>query len=200
MMVKIATLFLVLEEEIRRIRIRAFNVFPKKGGIMSRKTFAYLATGILFFKCLVTFAGAQGRDDPAGERYHIQKGIEYYNKGFYEFAPKRQQKEASQNYELAVDEFKKAVSINPASEEGHRNLARVFYVQKNFGEASREYKKVTELNPYDIDAHVLLALTLTKLNKFEDAIAQLEVAKTRTTDQKIVEKLNEYIQKVQANQ
>ena len=167
---------------------------------MSKKTFANLATGILFFTCLVTFAGAQGRDDPAGERYHIQKGIEYYNKGFYDFAPKRQQKEASQNYELAIDEFKKAVSINPASEEAHRNLARVFYVQKNFEEASGEYKKVTELNPYDIDAHLLLALTLTKLNKLEDAIAQLEVAKTRTTDQKIVEKLNEYIQKVQANQ
>ena len=166
---------------------------------MSKQLFVCFATGILSFIFLVSFIGAQGKNDSAGEGYHIQKGMEYYSKGFYEFAPKRQQEEASRNYELAVSEFQMAISVNPGSEEAHRNLARVFYVQKNFEEAAKEYKKVTQLNPYDIDAHVVLALTLTKMNKFEDAIAQLQNAKTWTTDEKILEKLNEYIQKLEAN-
>jgi tetratricopeptide (TPR) repeat protein len=170
-----------------------------KGGIMSKQSFAYLATGILFFTCLVSLVGAQGKNDSAGEAYHIQKGMEYYNKGFYQSAAKRQQEEAKQNYELAISEFKMAISVNPDSEVAHRNLARVFYVQKNFEEAAREYKKVTELNPYDIDAHVVLALTLTKMKRFEEAIAQLQDAKTWTTDDKILEKLDGYIQKLEAN-
>ena len=125
--------------------------------------------------------------------------MEYYKKGFYEFTPKRQLDEARQNYEMAVSEFKKAISVNSGSEEAHRNLARVYYVQENFEEAAKEYQKVTQLNPYNIDAHVVLALTLTKLNKFEDAIAQLQNAKAWTTDEKVLEKLNGYIQKLESN-
>ena len=166
---------------------------------MSKKVFVYLAAGILSFTFSVSFVGAQGKDDSAGESYHIQKGMEYYKKGFYELAPKRQQEEARQNYDLAVSEFQKAISMNPGSEEAHRNLARVYYVQKNFEEAAKEYQKVTQLNPYDIDAHVILALTLTKMNKFEDAIAQLQNAKAWTTDEKVLEKLNGYIQKLESN-
>jgi tetratricopeptide (TPR) repeat protein len=166
---------------------------------MSKKLFVYLAAGILSFAFSISFVGAQGKNNSAGESYHIQKGMEYYKKGFYEFAPKRQQEEARQNYDLAVSEFKKAISVNPGSEEAHRNLARVYYVQENFEDAAKEYKKVTQLNPYDIDAHVVLALTLTKMNKFEDAIAQLQSAKTWTTEEKVLEKLNGYIQKLEAN-
>ena len=166
---------------------------------MSKKFFVYLAVGILSLVISASIVNAQGKSDSAGEGYYLQKGVEYYNKGFYEFTPKGQQEEARQNYDLAVSEFKKAISINPGSEEAHRNLARVFYVQKNFAEAAKEYKKVTQLNPYDIDAHVVLALALTKMNKFDEAIAQLQNAKTRTTDEKILEKLNGYIQKLEAN-
>jgi len=164
---------------------------------MSKKLFIYLVAGILSIAFSVSFIGAQGRNDSAEESYHIQKGMEYYKKGFYEFTPKRQPDEARQNYEMAVSEFKKAISVNSGSEEAHRNLARVYYVQENFEEAAKEYQKVTQLNPYNIDAHVVLALTLTKLNKLEDAIAQLENAKTWTTDEKVLQKLNEYIQKIE---
>jgi len=83
---------------------------------MSKQLFVCFATGILSFIFLVSFIGAQGKNDSAGEGYHIQKGMEYYSKGFYEFAPKRQQEEASRNYELAVSEFQMAISVNPGSE------------------------------------------------------------------------------------
>jgi tetratricopeptide (TPR) repeat protein len=166
---------------------------------MAKKLFLFLAIGILSFTCSVSFAGAQGKKELAGEGDHLQKGMEYYNKGFYKFAPQRQQEEARRNYELAVSEFQKAISLNPNSEVAHRNLARVFYVQKNFEEAAKEYEKVTQMNPYDMDAHVLLALTLTKMKKFADAITQLQNAKTWTADEKILEKLNGYIRKLEAN-
>jgi tetratricopeptide (TPR) repeat protein len=175
------------------------NVLPLKGGNMSKNLFAYLAAGILFFIFSVSFVGAQNINDSANEGDHIQKGLEYYNKGFYEFTPKRQQEEAQQSYGLAVSEFNKAISMNPSSEEAHRRLARVYYVQKDFEQAAKEYKKVTQLNPYDIDSHVVLALSLTKLKRFDEAIAELQNAKTWTTDEKILERLNVYIQKIEEN-
>jgi tetratricopeptide (TPR) repeat protein len=168
-----------------------------KGGIMSKKTFIILTACIVSFLFSAPYAGAQGKNDVAN--FHVQKGLEFYNKGFYEFAPKSQQEEARQNYDLAASEFQKAISANPSSEEAHRNLARVYYVQKKFEDAAREYKKVTELNPSDIDSHVLLALTLTKIDKFDEAIAELQNAKNRTTDENILEKLNGYIQKIEQN-
>jgi tetratricopeptide (TPR) repeat protein len=168
---------------------------------MLKKLFVYLAAGIgiLSFSFSVSLVGAQGKNDSASGGNYIQKGLEYYKKGFYEFAPKGQEEEARLNYDLAVSEFQKAISINPSSKEAHRNLARVYYVQKNFEEAAKEYKKVTQLDPYDIDSHVVLALALTKLHKYDEAIAQLQAAKTWTTDKSILEKLNGYIQKIEEN-
>ncbi len=93
---------------------------------MFKTIFLYVAAGVFLLACLAFTTGAQERNGSAGEGYHVQKGLEYYGKGFYEFAPKGQQEEAGKNYQLAVDEFKKAIAMNPASEDAHRNLARVF--------------------------------------------------------------------------
>ena len=43
---------------------------------MSKQLFVCFATGILSFIFLVYFIGAQGKNDSAGEGYHIQKGME----------------------------------------------------------------------------------------------------------------------------
>jgi tetratricopeptide (TPR) repeat protein len=166
---------------------------------MSKKLLVYLAAGIVSLALSVSFVGAQGNDDSANEGYYIQRGLEYYKKGFYEFAPKGKQEEARQSYELATSELKKAIYVNPNSEEAHRNLARVYYVQKNFAEAAKEYKKVTQLNPYDIDSRVVLALALTKVKNFEEAMAELQDAKAWTSDEKILEKLDGYIRKLEEN-
>jgi tetratricopeptide (TPR) repeat protein len=144
-------------------------------------------------------AASQNPDTSGNEAYYNQKGLEYYKEGFYQLAPKRQLKEADQYYELAVAEFKKAISVNANYADAYRNLARVNYVQKKFGEAIEAYKKVTELNPDDLDSYVNLAVAYTQIQKYDEAIEQLEIAKTRTTDAKIIEKLDGYLQKVKQN-
>ncbi len=139
---------------------------------------------------------SQSPNASGNEVYHNQKGLEYYKEGFYQLAPKRQLKEADQYYELAVAEFKKAISVNASYADAYRNLARVYHVQKKFVEAVEAYKKVTELNPDDLDSYVNLAVAYTQIQKYDEAIEQLGIAKTRTTDTNIIEKLNGYIQKV----
>lgn len=141
------------------------------------------------------------QDTGAGEAVnHNQQGIEYFKKGFYEHAPKNQAVEAEKNYGFAVKEFKDAISKDPSSTEAHRNLARVYYIQKNFAGAADEYKKVTELATSDLDAYVNLALALIELKRTDEAIQALESAKGQTFDPKTLKTLDTYIAKVHALQ
>ena len=132
--------------------------------------------------------------------YHNQRGMEYFKKGFYDHAPKNQAAEAERNYGFAIKEFKAAISRDSSYTEAHRNLARVYYVQKNFDGAAEEYKKVTELAPGDLDAYVNLALALIELKRLDEAIQALENAKDQTSDPKALNTLDTYIAKVRAHQ
>jgi tetratricopeptide (TPR) repeat protein len=145
--------------------------------------------------------GAFSQDRGAGEAgYHNQRGMDYFKKGFYDHAPKSQTAESERNYGLAVQEFKAAVARDPSYTEAHRNLARVYYVQKNFDGAAAEYKKVTELAPGDLDAYVNLALALIELKRPDEAILALENAKQQTADTRTLDTLDTYISKVRAHQ
>ncbi|MEA5113855.1 MAG: tetratricopeptide repeat protein [Geobacteraceae bacterium] len=131
---------------------------------------------------------------------HNRQGMEYFKKGFYDHAPKKQAAEAERNYGLAIREFKAAISKDTAHTEAHRNLARVYYLQKNFEGAAEEYRRVTELAPNDLDAYVNLALALIEMKRTEEAIQTLENAKSRTSDPTALETLDSYISKVRAHE
>ncbi len=148
-------------------------------------TFAFLVTGA---HCLETGVGEAD--------YHNNRGMEYFKKGFYEHAPRHQDAEAERNYGLAVTEFKAAIAENPASSDAHRNLARLYYVRKNFAGAAAEYKKVSELSPGDVDAYVNHALACIELSRLDEAVRSLEQAKDQTFDPKALEILDSYIAKV----
>ncbi|MBN1547710.1 MAG: tetratricopeptide repeat protein [Syntrophaceae bacterium] len=128
---------------------------------------------------------------------HNQQGLAYFKQGFYEHAPRNQGVEAERNYGLAIREFKAAISLDPFYTEAHRNLARVYYVQKNFHGAAEEYQRVTELDPGNLDAYVNLALSLIELNKLDEAIQALQHAKDQTSDPEALQSLETYISKVQ---
>jgi tetratricopeptide (TPR) repeat protein len=131
------------------------------------------------------------------ESYHNQKGLSHFKNGFYNFTPKHQREEANKEYELAIQEYKKALSVNPDYAEAHRNLARVYYVQKKYLKAAEHYKRLTYLDPYDIDAYVLTALAYTEAQKYSEAKEELKNAKNTTTDPIIQKKLNDYIKKIE---
>ncbi len=130
------------------------------------------------------------------EAEHNRKGLEYFRDGFYQRLPKGQQREADNAFDLAAGEFQNAIALKPDFVEAHRNLARLYYVRKRFSEAAASYRIVTRLAPRDLDAYVQLALAEIELERFDEAIRQLELAKTQTDDQEAIRKLDGYIQKV----
>mgnify|MGYP001032690003 FL=1 len=153
----------------------------------------------MFLTVLLVFAGAQFSACQAqgGGSLHNDNGLKYFKKGFYEYAPHNKHQEANRYYEMAVSEFKKAIAENEGDAAAHRNLARVYHVQKKYALSAAEYRRVTELNPQDVDAYVNLAVAYTHLNRFDEAREQLELAKTKTNDPAAIGKLNGYIEKLE---
>lgn len=161
----------------------------------SRFFFIFLLTST--FVGFGAYGAEEGNPSIPNESYHNQKGLSHYKKGFYTLTPKHQKEEASKEYGLAVQEFKKALSVNPDYAEAHRNLARVYYVQKKFLKAAEHYKKLTNLDPYDIDSYVLTALAYAEAQKYSEAQEELENAKNMTADPVILKKLDGYIEKIE---
>jgi tetratricopeptide (TPR) repeat protein len=169
-------------------------------GLVSRKRLLTVVAATLILAFLF-LPGAFCQDRGAGEAgYHNQRGMDYFKKGFYDHAPKSQVAESERNYGLAIQEFKAAIARDSSYTEAHRNLGRVYYVQKNFDGAAGEYKRVTELAPGDLDAYVNLALALIELKRLDEAIQALENAKQQTSDTRALDTLDTYISKVRAHQ
>ena len=165
-----------------------------------RETFLAVIAGTVMLVLLFS-PPALCHDGDVGEAgYHNQRGTEYFKKGFYDQAPKKQAADAERNYGFAIKEFRAAISRDPSYTEAHRNLARVYYVQKNFDGAAQEYKRVTELAPSDLDAYVNLALALIELKRLDEAIETLENAQQQTSDTRALDTLDTYISKVRAHQ
>jgi tetratricopeptide (TPR) repeat protein len=152
---------------------------------------------------VLTFASASAQNEsPESQKkgaYHNQKGLEYFKKGFYDLAPNKKDKEAEQYYQQAIAEFKEAIAENPDYGEAHRNLARVYFVKKDFEKAAEQYKNVLRIDPSDVDDYVNLSLAYLKLERYDDAVQALENAKSQTSDGNVIKKLDEYIQKIQQN-
>jgi tetratricopeptide (TPR) repeat protein len=160
-----------------------------------RTRFSFLF--VLFSAILILSVVPEGHPQQTGkEAIHNQRGLEYYNEGFYSRMPKGQKREADQAFDLALTEFRQAIALKPDFLEAHRNLARVFWVRSQYAEAAQSYRNVLKLAPGDLDAHVQLALAYCEMNQYREAEKQLELAKTRTGDQESIRKLDGYIQKI----
>jgi tetratricopeptide (TPR) repeat protein len=131
------------------------------------------------------------------EVHYNEMGLRYFNEAFYELTLAGREQEAWQRYEQAIAAYKHAIALDNSYVDAHRNLARVYYVQKRYLEAAQVYKKVTELTPGDIDAYVKLASAYAHLNMYSEAIEQLERAKMFTTDQIVVRRLDDFIKKIE---
>ena len=143
------------------------------------------------------YGAEEGNSSIPSESYHNEKGLSHFKNGFYNFAPKHKKEEAWKEYGLAIQEYNKALVINPDYAEAHRNLARVYYVQKKYLKAAKHYKKLTSLDPYDIDSYLYTASAYEKAQKYDEAIAELEIAKNKTSNPQIIEKLYSFIEKIE---
>ena len=145
-----------------------------------------------------TFAAPNELSTPLlDETYYNEMGMKDFKQGYYKLLPSGKKAEANKKIDQAEKSFLKAIEINDDYIDAHRNLARLYYVQKNFDQAAEEYAQVIRLNPENIDNYLNMALALTELGNFDEAIYYLEEAKTKTTDNQIIQKLNEYIAKIE---
>jgi tetratricopeptide (TPR) repeat protein len=167
--------------------------------VSCKKLLAVIAWVLVIFFLSAPWAFSQARGLSRADD-HNQRGMEYFNKGFYDHSPKQQAVEAERNYGLALKEFLAAISADPLHPEAHKNLARLYYLKKNFDNAALMYQRVTELDPGDLDTYVNLALALIELKRFNEAVQALEKAKTQTSDPKALEKLDTYISRILAHQ
>jgi tetratricopeptide (TPR) repeat protein len=163
--------------------------------VLSEWLLTFAAAAVILVASPLPAAFCQDAAVEEAGRYNRQ-GMVYFERGFYDHAPKKESAEAERFYGLAVKEFKSAIARAPSLTGPHRNLARVYYVQKNFAGAAGEYRRVTELAPADLDAYINLALALIELNRDDEAIKALENAKGQTSDPKALATLDDYISKV----
>ena len=129
-----------------------------------------------------------------------QQGLTHFKRGYYEMIPRGRKAEAQQEMARAEQAFIRAIEIDPDFTDAHRNLARLYYLQKKFDQAAIEYSHVLRLDPGDIDTYVQMAVVDTELGNFEAAVNYLEAAKKETDDEQVIQKLNDYIQKIQEAQ
>ena len=168
---------------------------------MVRRVLVFACVLSVFFASFICIAQEQAlsQEIAQDEVFYNEQGLSFFNQGYYTSLPQGRSQEADQLFEQAIASFRWAIVIKETYADAHRNLARVYCVQKRFTEAAREYERLVELTPDDIDMYVKLAATYTKLDKYPEAIDLLEKAEKKTNDERIVTLLNEFIQRLRHN-
>jgi tetratricopeptide (TPR) repeat protein len=163
------------------------------------RVFVLSAAAVTVFFVFIACERVVCQEITQDEVYYNEQGLNYFNQGYFKLLPQGRTQEADQMIELAIASFRQAIAIKETYADAHRNLARVYYVQKRFTEAAGEYERLIELTPDDVDAYVKLATTYTKLEMYPEAVSVLEKAREKTDDERVVYQLNEFIQRLQHN-
>ncbi len=77
--------------------------------------------------------------------------------------------------EEALREFRLAVSLNPDSDVSHHFLGMALFQQQQLQAAEKEFREALRLNP-SADNHYSLAACLTSMDRYEEALSELELA------------------------
>ncbi len=149
---------------------------------------------ILVFFIASGIGTAASKDIQYSETYYNELGLSAFNKGFYDLLPRGEKGAADLCFEQAVTFFEKAIEIDGDFTEAHRNLARVYFIRKEYTLAVEEYKKVIALDPGDPDARLAIASAYVKLGMNDEAIEQLTAAKNQSDDPAVIEKLDRLIE------
>ena len=161
-------------------------------------TFLVLA-GIMVLSAVSSPASAES-PKRAEAVFHTGEGLRHFRKAFYELTPHKKSAEAENEYAEAIKEYRLAVAIDDEFVDAHRDLARVYGLQKNLPKAIEEYRRVIELLPQDLDVRVQLALAHVELGQYDSAIGVLNEALQRTTDADVQMAIRGYIEKAQEAQ
>jgi tetratricopeptide (TPR) repeat protein len=139
---------------------------------------------------------AKSEEIQFSENYYNEQGLSSFNEGFYNLLPAGKKEEAALQFQDAIAFFKKALEINSDFTEARHNLARVYFIRKEYAQAVEEYKKVVDLAPEDMDARLAIASACVKLGRRDEAIEQLKMARDMNDDSIIIDKLNTLIESI----
>lgn len=135
---------------------------------------------------------------PPAQSDEMRRGVAHFDRAFYELTPHKRDLEASREFDLAIAEFERELTLRPAAAEAHRYLARIRMVRKEFRSAGEHYDALTALNPLDIDTYVLAALAYVEAGDVAAARARLVTATGQTSDPAVRARLAEYLAKLDA--
>ncbi len=125
------------------------------GKMVGKRAFSLLVIVFAFIE-LGLFCPQQSKSEK-----HNKLGVEYYNKG---------------KMEKALEEFQKAIEINPFYAEAYNNLGAVYLYKEEYEKAIPYLEKAIEVDPAYGFPHYNLAIALHYLGKDEGAIAELKQA------------------------
>ena len=97
----------------------------------------------------------------------------------------------SGQYQLAEEEFNKALRLSPDNAEVYKDLALLNYNQGKYEEAYEQSKKAIALNRTMKEAYVVLASLYAQKGRQEDAIRTLKMVKEVSTKEDAVDELAE---------
>ena len=93
---------------------------------------------------------------------HFKKGFEFHNHG---------------SLDKAIEEYQKALKLNPNFLEVYMNLGAIYVDKKDYDQAIQQFKKVVELNYYNGKAHYNLGLVYLYQREKEKAEKELKILK-----------------------
>src|SRR5262249_52345083 len=80
----------------------------------------------------------------------------------------------SGNYAQAQAQLEKLAAANPALAEVHANLGLLYFQERKFDQAIPELRKAMKLKPSLTNSSYVLAMSLSELGQFSDALPGLE--------------------------
>jgi Flp pilus assembly protein TadD len=97
--------------------------------------------------------------------------------------------------EEGVRELRVAVSLNPDSDSAHHSLGTALFRQQELPAAEKEFREALRLNASP-DNHYSLAACLMSLDRYEEALAELETAARLDPERKLYQARRDELQKL----
>ena len=130
---------------------------------------------------------------PDAATQHANRAKALFEEGFYGLLARGNRPDAEARFELAVRENRRAVELNPNLEQAHRQLARIYHVQRRHEEEIGARREILRLDPSDVDERVRLADALTREQRLQEALVELRTARSHTDDPDAIEQIDRYI-------
>ena len=126
----------------------------------------------------------------------VRQGVSHFERAFYDLTPHKRDREAAQEFDLAIAEFELELKQRPSSAVAHQYLGRIYSLRKEYKKSAGHYDRLSEIEPLNVDACVLAALGYGESGDYTQARVRLLEAKRRTSDPVALETIAGYLVKV----